>query len=399
MGWNTSLTSDDVQRRLPCDGHLWRKRKAVTTPFFGIWDKSAGRIGNHIALNDVESMQSQQEAAASTSSNFQPPDMSTVGAFAYRIEATESMSRVTSYFLQQKINLSDHRAISSWLTRFKELDLRLVHWKMLLPQKWKSNPNLVRVSALMDPNLTLAHVTHNASMILLHQLIAYPQATWRFRNRLPSTCSAEACYAAGIEIATITQNYLINSPEGSPIGSQYAFCVYVAARMLLVHWRYRSENRLADEFWSLVQSLEVMSTRWIALAEPAPGEMDLAKKYATKLRQLYELCVRNESFNIDVMGYTTEIIHENTSRGHSLNMIPAGTQEGLGTGLDPWPSGMSPIPGTVPAVNISIPNALDVGDFSTIPQMTLDQQFMNMDRVIAFDDGSMFAATLDYGAW
>lgn len=54
------------------------------------------------------------------------PDMSTVGAFAYCIEATESLSRVTTFFLQQKINFHDRREVSSWLTRFKELDLRLV---------------------------------------------------------------------------------------------------------------------------------------------------------------------------------------------------------------------------------------------------------------------------------
>lgn len=52
--------------------------------------------------------------------------ISALGALAYRIEATESMSRVTTYFLQQKVNLHDERQISRWLTRFKELDLRLV---------------------------------------------------------------------------------------------------------------------------------------------------------------------------------------------------------------------------------------------------------------------------------
>ncbi|KAM0282438.1 hypothetical protein ACHAPQ_007604 [Fusarium lateritium] len=81
--------------------------------------------------------------------------MSTVGAFAYRIEATESLSQVTSYFLQQKVNIKDHKDLSSWLTRFKELDVRLVHWKMLLPRKWKVN--IAQQSSRMDPNLTLAH--------------------------------------------------------------------------------------------------------------------------------------------------------------------------------------------------------------------------------------------------
>ncbi|KAK9416871.1 putative Fungal-specific transcription factor domain-containing protein [Seiridium unicorne] len=54
MGWNTSLTSDDVHRSLPCDGDYWRKQDQVLTPYFSIWDTSAGRIGNPIAFMPAE---------------------------------------------------------------------------------------------------------------------------------------------------------------------------------------------------------------------------------------------------------------------------------------------------------------------------------------------------------
>lgn len=53
-------------------------------------------------------------------------DVSKLGAFSYCIEATESLSQVTSFFLQQKVVLNDRQEMSNWLTRFKELDLRLV---------------------------------------------------------------------------------------------------------------------------------------------------------------------------------------------------------------------------------------------------------------------------------
>lgn len=53
-------------------------------------------------------------------------DMSTVGAFAYCIESVESLCRVNVYFLQQSCDFSNRSQVSSWLTRFKELDLRLV---------------------------------------------------------------------------------------------------------------------------------------------------------------------------------------------------------------------------------------------------------------------------------
>jgi len=107
----------------------------VLTPYFGIWDKSAGKIGYSIAylpahypspLQSTDTTHQSPIGNAGWDGTEATVDMSTVGAFAYCIEATESMSRVTTYFLQKKINMHDQKEISSWLTRFKELDLRLV---------------------------------------------------------------------------------------------------------------------------------------------------------------------------------------------------------------------------------------------------------------------------------
>jgi hypothetical protein len=407
MGWSTSLTSDDVFRRLPCDGHLWRKQNAVLTPYFGIWDKSKGRIGNPIGFISQPISLIDESSATETAAHGQmrgtpsidmgqngAADMSTVGAFAYNIEATESMSRVVSYFLQQKVNVRNQGEISSWLTRFKELDLRLVHWKMLLPQKWKANPNLTRQVPLMvstrtidalqtpsnlcqDPNLTTAHVTHNASMILLHQLIAYPPPHWGFRNRLPSTCSAEACYTAGTEIATITEKYLTKSSPTSPVGCQYAFCLFVAARVLLAHWRYTRENNLAPEFWSILHSLEEMSRRWIAFSGRLHCEENLFSQYHRRLRRLHERCAEDENFRLNIMDYTKDI---DDRRGTSEPSQSFRT----------WPN----VGVTLPLDDLGL--SLLSPEFNTDPM--LDQDFIDMDRVIAFEDGSMFTSSFDLGA-
>lgn len=132
--WKTSLTSDDVKRRLPADGGLWHKGEFVTTPYFGIWDKSVAKIGHSIAFLPGSYPSPEQTQEAPTALSARPGakirsndlEMPTIGAFAYRIEATESLSRVTTYFLQQNIDYQDKGQVSDWLTRFKELDLRLV---------------------------------------------------------------------------------------------------------------------------------------------------------------------------------------------------------------------------------------------------------------------------------
>jgi hypothetical protein len=133
--WNTSLTSSDVQRRLPADGGLWHKEEGVTTPYLGVWDRSTAKIGNSIAFLPGNYLSPEQGKEASSTSlpgnnaekrSNDLDDMTTVGAFAYRIEATESLSRITTYFLQQRVDFTDRQQVSDWLMRFKELDLRLV---------------------------------------------------------------------------------------------------------------------------------------------------------------------------------------------------------------------------------------------------------------------------------
>lgn len=84
----------------------------------------------------------------------------------------------------------------------------------------------------MDPNLTLAHVTHNTSMILLHQHIAYPSQALSRAVNLPSSCSAETCELAAVETAAITWKYLRQSPH-IMLNPEFVFCAFVAAKVLL----------------------------------------------------------------------------------------------------------------------------------------------------------------------
>jgi hypothetical protein len=109
-GWNCSLTSADVKRRLPCEGALWEEGEPLRapTPYFGISDQSTNATG--------------------TLPNSRPEgdDPTSLGGFAYCIEATESLSQVTSFFLQRAVDVSRMHDVQLWLMRFKQLDLRLV---------------------------------------------------------------------------------------------------------------------------------------------------------------------------------------------------------------------------------------------------------------------------------
>lgn len=81
----------------------------------------------------------------------------------------------------------------------------------------------------MDENLTLAHVTYDATFLLLHQNVAYPLSGSRLY--FSTKGSADACLSVAIEIATLTAKFL--KQVRIAVSAQSSLCVFVAARSIL----------------------------------------------------------------------------------------------------------------------------------------------------------------------
>ncbi|KAL1895648.1 hypothetical protein Sste5346_005118 [Sporothrix stenoceras] len=259
-GWNLSLTSADVKRRLPCEGALWEEgRIEVPTPYFGVSEPSDGAGGEP------------------------PTNGDSLGAFAYCIEATESLSLVTSFFLQQGLDVTDTQSVQLWLMRFKQLDLRLVRWKLFLPERWR-DANSRNADNNLDPNLVVAHITHNTAVVLLHQGIAYPSEEWRsVLLRLPSPSSAETCLAAATEVAAIA-THVLREKTDLLTNPQIAFCLFICGRMVLAHSKYYRLPTLPAAFDSMTDSLWEIARRWRGtLASEDGNQENLASKFASRL--------------------------------------------------------------------------------------------------------------------
>lgn len=152
---------------------------------------------------------------------------------------------------------------------------------MYLPSKWREACAL-NCDGVMDPNLTLAHITHNTAVILLHQGIAWPPAHWQLCPvRLPSASSADTCLEAASEIATIGQQFLSFSPIFT--NPQLSFCLFIAGRMLLAHARYKNVP-IPPALDTLIASLLEISQRWTGRSETTePRGDDLASSFAKRL--------------------------------------------------------------------------------------------------------------------
>lgn len=268
-GWNNSLTSADVRRRLPCEGTIWQRGNPVTTPWFGIVDRP-------VPSQQVLTPSSERQGA-------NDEEVDSIGGFAFCIEATENLNLVTKFFLQQTIKFDDPRNVEMWLLKFKELDLRLVRWRTFLPPKWR-NACALNQDGIMDPNLTLAHMTHNTAVIQLHQAVAYPDTQWHDHHaKIPSDFSAETCIAAVGEISLIASQFLAQSNVIT--NPQFSFCIFIAGRVLLAHARFHSlplDSTLDD----LINSLNEMARRWPGPIK-GPGQMPqtLPAQFAKRLEK------------------------------------------------------------------------------------------------------------------
>ncbi|KAB8230281.1 transcription factor domain-containing protein [Aspergillus alliaceus] len=335
----------------------------------------------------------------------------------------------------------------------------LDRWKMFLPRRWKDS-NISKEPAFvhMDPNLTLAHITHNTSMILLHQCIAYPQADLVDKLKQASIASAETCQLAASETANIVQKYLQYTPFVGIVNAQFIFCAFVSARVMLVHSQiHRTEP--PDGYSILLWSLQQMSARWVS-SNPSlkleSGTDNFAEALLAQLQSLQDLCKHTQPFELNALGYAREvcfalglrsppatlgesqwlrerraqqrhsIIPVNGTRSHYMNSSPSaqtsnqnnvgnhtfGSQQGASSPIRSarhWngnpaldQSGVAPLrtahvyrteagPHTAlddlfPPAHVTSPLGDGSESFAALSNFLLDPQYLDMDRIISFQD-------------
>lgn len=195
-------------------------------------------------------------------------------------------------------------------------------WKIFLPEQWREACAL-NADGVLDPNLTLAHITHNTAVGLLHQGIAYPSPEWQASPiRLPSVSSAETCIAAATEVAIMADKYLQDSKI--PTNPQFAFCLFICGRMLLAHALHYN-TVVPPELDSLTRSLKEISRRWNGPHVEGQGNRadNLASKFATRLE--YARNHGPHALDIRQPAYSEEQNSQSTNGSTALGRVPHST--------------------------------------------------------------------------
>ncbi|KAH8723212.1 fungal-specific transcription factor domain-containing protein [Phaeosphaeriaceae sp. PMI808] len=227
-----ALDENEIDRRLPCRDEQYTRNQPVETRWF------------HTSTRTDYSMNRPEN----------------LGAFSYYIEVLGILAKVHK-FLKKPVDITSLSDVETWQGEYRELDNAIEEWKYNLPQEFG---NLARVFAKPGMNqsvnsgLVMLHAAFHTTIIRLHSSAAYP--THRSPIFTPSFSATQRCLSAVESITTLCASVRDNNLL-SKLGPPFAFSLWVAARVLLVHGS-TIDRRVDTSINFLVNTLQELGQYW-----------------------------------------------------------------------------------------------------------------------------------------
>ncbi|CAK7265756.1 hypothetical protein SEPCBS57363_001747 [Sporothrix epigloea] len=245
-GGGSFLLEDHIMRRfLPCSYDLFSKNVPVDTrPSTGFDDGPADNGTSSNNNNNTNHNNSNSSSNSSTPLPSLAPPASlesassvtnrteNLGSFSYHCKLLRILSRIHD-FLREPIDIAASADMARWRNTYQALDATLDGWLRALPSEFS------KISALChsDPasrvsNWFMLHSAYVTAVVRLHAPVAYPTA--RSTLFLPSQYAVQRCLSAVHSLADIARD--LREANGLDLlGPPFAFSLWVAARVLLVH--------------------------------------------------------------------------------------------------------------------------------------------------------------------
>ncbi|OAA61928.1 c6 zinc finger domain containing protein [Niveomyces insectorum RCEF 264] len=258
-----ALDDGEIDRALPCRDDLWaRNQKVVTRRFRGSGPRpdgggDGGGSGGGSADGDEYGRSDSHEsdftaaagaaadvaAAADDSGGGTTSIDAHLGAFSYYIEVLGILTQIHN-FLRQPVDIASLRDVERWQRRYRALDQALARWWRALPDAYANVACLGGAAGVVGPAAAatttapptcawiMLHVTYHTATIRLHSSAAYP--TTRSAVFAPSYAASQRCLAAVEHIGALSDAAVVHGllPH---LGPPFAFSLWVAARVCLVH--------------------------------------------------------------------------------------------------------------------------------------------------------------------
>jgi hypothetical protein len=264
--------------------------------------------------------------------------------------------------------------------RYKELDNMLAAWKFGLPGEYGNMAKLFQPASAKTLNCgwVMLHATYHTAVIRLHSSAAYPPT--RSPIFTPSYSASQRCHAAVENIAALCE-FVVANGLLAKLGPPFAFTLWVAARVLLVHGS-TVERKLSPQPISLfVDALRDMGRYWPVAARYSAllgRVLDEHKDSETRGGGETPSCVailadmRRTAFDLDFL------ISRQPTRHVPPGLGGNGGGNGNGNGNGAWQSRFASVthtPARTPAPNEL--EYLDVFDFFNVPRLPVGQMGAN----------------------
>ncbi|KAF2770237.1 hypothetical protein EJ03DRAFT_270728 [Teratosphaeria nubilosa] len=242
-----ALDDKEIDRRLPCRDDLFARNQAVETKWFSTSDRT------DYSVNKPENL----------------------GSFSYYIEIVGILSQIHR-FLKRPVDIGALSDVEQWQQEYRQLDGKLNAWKFSLPTEYSNMSRIFNRSAgnkIVNCIWIMLHTTYQTAVIRLHSSAAYP--TTRSPIFTPSFSASQRCNTAVEDICALN-TYVRNNHMLDKLGPPFAFSLWVAARLLLVHGSTidRQVNSAVNQ---LVETLRELGYYW-----------KVAERYATLLSRVLE---------------------------------------------------------------------------------------------------------------
>jgi hypothetical protein len=324
-----ALDDKEIDRKLPCRDDLFSRNQFIDTRWFG----SRGREREH-PVDKPENM----------------------GSFSYYIEVLGIITKIHN-FLKSPVDISSLSDVEQWQGTYRDLENELTSWKFSLPNEYGNMSRLFNSSGgnkIVNPTWCLLHATYQTTVIRLHSSAAYP--TTRSPIFTPSYSASQRCLVAVEHITSLGQ-YVVNNGMLNKLGSPFAFTLWVAARLLLVHGS-TIDHKVSPDINFFVDTLRQMGAYW-----------KVAERYTIILQRVldeYRESERSVGANGErITPSTVKILADMRRCAYDLDFLIS---------RQPHPVS-SNIPNATPA-RTPAPNELeylDVFDFFNLPRLPVPQ--------------------------
>ncbi|KAK3388496.1 fungal-specific transcription factor domain-containing protein [Sordaria brevicollis] len=237
-----ALDDKEIDRTLPCRDELWIKNQKVETRWFHTADDDS-RLNSY------------------TTADYQVNKPENLGAFSHYIEILGILSNIHK-FLKQPVDISSLTDVETWQARYRQLDNMLKMWKFELPDEYTHMAKIYdhpRVARSLSCTWIMLHATYHTAVIRLHSSAAYP--TVRSPIFAPSFLASQTCRDAVNNILALGK-FVVEYNFLSTLGPPFAFTLWVAARVLLVHGSTVERRLNYPDIQFFVDTLRKMGEYW-----------------------------------------------------------------------------------------------------------------------------------------